>query len=509
MCHTPLLTQHPAVWSQALAMHWHYAILLLLLCLSVSRVPRLCGGSLVALLRVLQLITDAPTRRRTCLWREPRCAAALFSAFSCAKRRPPPSSGRVAAPLVLLLFLATARPASTAEVAGCSPGSWVNVSGFVSPAALNGVYAPYIYNNASSAGLGWTLPYSRWPPYNGTGWPSGLTCNMNSHFGSSFPDGFYNVNNGGQNSSSQFFITLSANGNYYLGTYYADYGYGSYWGIHTGAATCGTGNSKITSNLFVYNYCGGAPCGAANTAADPFTASTVTATVNSLTFTNNLGIISSGSGVSGGGALWSKYAGLVLTILPFTTTASTGSWTNSDTPAGIVVSCISPLTCSSGQYVANTVTGSFLSSYSCTNCSAGTYQSAALNSNGAWSCIPCASGYSTNGLSGQSVCVPCLYGTNGTSGQANCSAATGLARFALDVAGNSTALASWTGTNPCNGTSTSNWTGVTCSGSLPVALALSGLGLTGSVSCAASGNTSVTYIDLVRAHASTPSACSY
>ena len=432
------------------------------------------------------------------MWRESRYAAALVSAFSCAKRRPPPSSGRVAAPLALLHFLATARPASAAQVAGCSPGSWVNVSGFVSPAALNGVYAPYTYNNASSAGLGWTLPYSRWPPYNGTaGWPSGLTCNLNSYFsGNTFPDGFYNVNNGGLSSSSQYFITLTA------GTSNS-YSAGSYWGILTGSAGCGSGSSKITSNLFVYNYCGGSPC-VTNTFSDPFSNATITS--GSPSWTNTLGITSSGTGVSGGGAIWSTYG---ITPQPFTVTVSSASWYNVWTPQGIIVSCISPLTCSSGQYVANTVTGSFLSSYSCTNCSAGTYQSATLNSNGAWSCIPCASGYSTNGLSGQSACVPCLYGTNGTSGQANCSAATGLARFALDVAGNSTVLASWTGTNPCNGTNTSNWTGVTCSGSLPVALALSGLGLTGSVSCAASGNTSLTFIDLVRVRASTPPACSY
>ena len=460
MCHTPLLTLQLSVWSQALAMHWHYASLLLLLCLSVSRVPRLCGGSLVALLRVLQLITDAPTRRRTCWWREPRYAAAMVSAFSCAKRRPPPSSGRVAAFLALLHFLAAARPASTAEVAGCSPGYWVNVSGFVSPAGLNGVYAPYIYNNASSSGLGWSLPYSSWPPYNGTGWPSGMTCNLNSHFsGNTFPDGFYNVNNGGQSSSSQYFITLTAG---ITGSYT-----GVYWDVLAGNASCGaSGYNKVTGNLFSYNNCVNSD--------DPF---------------------STTCGIITGSAVW---------------TASGAYGTPSLSYSGSIgVSCISPLTCSSGEYVANTVTGSTLSSYSCTNCSAGTYQSATLNSNGAWSCIPCASGYSTNGLSGQSACVPCLYGTNGTTGQANCSAATGLARFALDVAGNSTALASWTGTNPCNGTNTSNWTGVTCSGSLPVALALSGLGLTGSVSCAASGNTSLSFIDLVRARDSTPPVCSY
>lgn len=81
-------------------------------------------------------------------------------------------------------------------------------------------------------------------------------------------------------------------------------------------------------------------------------------------------------------------------------------------------------------------------------------------------------------------------------------AATGLAQLGVDLAGSSSALSSWTGTNPCTGTSgASVWSGVTCAAGLPVQLSLSGLGLTGSVSCAASSNTSLTSIDLVRASA--------
>ena len=89
-------------------------------------------------------------------------------------------------------------------------------------------------------------------------------------------------------------------------------------------------------------------------------------------------------------------------------------------------------------------------------------------------------------------------------------ATAGLAQFGLDVAGGSTALATWTGTNPCTGPSNASvWSGVTCTGSVgsvPVKLALSGLGLNGTVSCAASANTSLTSIDLVRAGAHSLSA---
>ena len=76
------------------------------------------------------------------------------------------------------------------EVSGCSPGSWVNVSGFTSPTGLNGVYAPYMYNSAGFSDLSYTLPYTSWPPY--TNWPSGMTCNLNSYFpGNVFPDGAF------------------------------------------------------------------------------------------------------------------------------------------------------------------------------------------------------------------------------------------------------------------------------------------------------------------------------
>ena len=86
-------------------------------------------------------------------------------------------------------------------------------------------------------------------------------------------------------------------------------------------------------------------------------------------------------------------------------------------------------------------------------------------------------------------------------------ATAGLAQFGLDVAGGSTALATWTGTNPCTGSSNASvWSGVTCTGSVPVKLALSGLGLNGTVSCAASAITSLTSIDLVRASAHSLSA---
>ena len=80
-------------------------------------------------------------------------------------------------------------------------------------------------------------------------------------------------------------------------------------------------------------------------------------------------------------------------------------------------------------------------------------------------------------------------------------ATAGLAQFGLDLQGTGVALSTWTGTTPCTGPTTSNWTGVTCAGSSPVKLALSGLGLTGSVSCAASVYTNLTSVDLVRASA--------
>ena len=85
-------------------------------------------------------------------------------------------------------------------------------------------------------------------------------------------------------------------------------------------------------------------------------------------------------------------------------------------------------------------------------------------------------------------------------------ATVGLAQLGLDLQGTSVALSSWTGTTPCTNATASNWTGVTCVGSVPVKLALSGLGLAGSVSCAASANTSLTSIDLVRASAHSLSA---
>jgi hypothetical protein len=80
-------------------------------------------------------------------------------------------------------------------------------------------------------------------------------------------------------------------------------------------------------------------------------------------------------------------------------------------------------------------------------------------------------------------------------------ATAGLAQLGLDLQGTGVALSTWTGANPCTGPTTSNWTGVTCAGSSPVKLALSGLGLTGSVSCAASLYTNLTSVDLVRASA--------
>ena len=293
------------------------------------------------------------------------------------------------------------------EVPGCSPGSWVNMSGYTSPSGLNGVYVPYIYNSTGFSGLPWTLPYTSWPPY--TNWSSTMTCNMNSRVpGNVFPDGFYNVNNGGQSTSAQYYITLSASIN-------NDYNSGAYWGIDAGTASCGTGSGKITSNLFAYNFCGNGPC-VGNYLADPFTSSTKTYGA----LTNTLGIISSGTGGNNGGALWSTYL-----VSPLSATTTGGTGINGNTPVGIVTSCIAPLACTQGQYVASTVVGSYLASYSCTNCSAGTYQPAAVNNNCLWSCIPCASGYSTNGLTGLPSCSACTSGTwtNGLTGQASCTAA--------------------------------------------------------------------------------------
>ena len=153
--------------------------------------------------------------------------------------------------------------------------------------------------------------------------------------------GFYNINNGGQPNSSQYFITLSAS----IAGSYPD---GSYWGIDSGLADCrdlGSGDNKITTNLFVYNYCAGNPC-VTNTSADPFTSNwaTFTVVVSYAVVNQTLGIISSGTGASLGGALWSTYG-----VSASSFTSAGGSGTNGNTPAGIVISCIAPLACTAGQ----------------------------------------------------------------------------------------------------------------------------------------------------------------
>jgi hypothetical protein len=64
-----------------------------------------------------------------------------------------------------------------------------------------------------------------------------------------------------------------------------------------------------------------------------------------------------------------------------------------------------------------------------------------------------------------------------------------------------TQLASWTGASACSGLTTSSWLGVTCAGSAPTMVVLSNQALSGNISCAVATVTTLTRIDLVRAHA--------
>ena len=136
-------------------------------------------GGLRALAVVLALLYSRAAR-----FSRPALAGRSLSPVALSLRAAPSHA------LLLLALLSAARPGDATSVAGCSSGSWVNVSGFTSPTGLNGVYVPYIYNSATE--LGWTLPYASWPPYSGTGWPGGMTCDLNSHFsGNVFPDGAF------------------------------------------------------------------------------------------------------------------------------------------------------------------------------------------------------------------------------------------------------------------------------------------------------------------------------
>ena len=74
-----------------------------------------------------------------------------------------------------------------------------------------------------------------------------------------------------------------------------------------------------------------------------------------------------------------------------------------------------------------------------------------------------------------------------------------LVSFGAALAGGvGNALATWSGTTVCSGATTTTWAGVTCVASQPTAIALSGLGLSGNLSCAVASVTTLSSLDLVR-----------